>query len=195
MSKEQSLSNYLKKCADPAYSSKVIGGGIIFKKAQAKESWKKRTYYVKDDQKLLYFFYGGKAKPPLGMLDVTSTLLAVGPADDIKKSGAVKTEAVAITISLASESADNNNKHFVFETASEAKKFALMLSYVCKNSNVLVRCCLDDVVLIGIMMHWCCCNADDMVHVILTGDERVSCCSPGVRTDDGLARPGGGLWR
>jgi hypothetical protein len=139
MSKEQSLSDYLKKSADPTYSSKVIGGGIIFKKAQSKESWKKRIYYIKDDKKLLYFYYGGKAKPPLGMLDVTSALLAVGPADNIKKSGAAKTEAVSLIISLANESADNNNKHFVFETVSEAKKFSLMLSHVCKNSNVLVR--------------------------------------------------------
>ena len=139
VSKEQSLADYLKKSADPAYSSKVIGGGIIFKKAQSKESWKKRTYYVKDDKKLLYFYYGGKAKPPLGMLDVTSALLAVGPADNIKKSGALKSEAVSLTLSLAHEAVDNNNKHFVFETVSEAKKFALMLSYTAKNSNVMVR--------------------------------------------------------
>jgi hypothetical protein len=142
MSKEQSLSDYLKKCADPTYASKVIGGGIIFKKAQSKESWKKRTYYIKDDKRLLYFYYGGKAKPPLGMLNVTSALLAVGPADNIKKSGAIRTDAVSITLSLAHEAADNNNKHLVFETSSEAKKFALMLSYTCKNSNVMVRTCV-----------------------------------------------------
>lgn len=138
MSKEQSLVEYLKKSSEPGCSSKVVGGGIIFKKAQSKESWKKRTYHIKDDKKLLYYYYGGKVKPPLGMLDITSALLAVGPADNIKKSGAVKTEAISITVSLANEASDNNNKHFVFETASEAKKFALLLSYTSKNSNVLV---------------------------------------------------------
>jgi len=138
MSKEQALAEYLKKSADPSYASKVIGGGIIFKKAQSKESWKKRTYYIKDDKKLLYFYYGGKAKPPLGMLDVTSSLLSIGPLDNIKKSGAMKDEAVSITTSLAHETTDNNTKHFVFETVSEAKKFALMLAYTCRNSNVAV---------------------------------------------------------
>ena len=138
MSKEQALAEYLKKSADPSYASKVIGGGIIFKKAQSKESWKKRTYYIKDDKKLLYFYYGGKAKPPLGMLDVTSSLLSIGPLDNIKKSGALKDEAVSITTSLAHETPENNTKHFVFETVSEAKKFALMLAYTCRNSNVSV---------------------------------------------------------
>lgn len=138
MSKEQALTDYLKKCADPTYVSKVLGGGIIFKKAQSKESWKKRIYYVKDDKKLLYFFYGGKDKPPLGMLDVTSALLAMGPADNINKSGANKAEAVSISISLASEPADSSTKFFVFETTSEAKKFSLMLAYTSRNSNVLV---------------------------------------------------------
>lgn len=150
-SKEQSISDYLKKCADPAYISKVIGGGIIFKKASSKENWKKRVYYIKDDKKLLYFYYGGKAKPPLGMLDITSALLAEGPADDIKKSGAVKTEAVALTLSLAHEAAESNNKHFVFETASEAKKFALMLSYISKNNNILVR----HIRHLGSKKNWC----------------------------------------
>jgi hypothetical protein len=138
MSKEQALAEYLKKSAEPTYCSKVLGGGIIFKKAQSKDSWKKRTYYIKDDKKLLYFYYGGKAKPPLGMLDVTSSLLSIGPADNVKKSGALKAEAVSITISLANESSDNNSKHLVFETVSEAKKFALMIAYASRNSNVVV---------------------------------------------------------
>ena len=51
MSKEQALAEYLKKSAEPTYCSKVLGGGIIFKKAQSKDSWKKRTYYIKDDKK------------------------------------------------------------------------------------------------------------------------------------------------
>lgn len=137
-SKSQTLTDYLKKCNDPTYSSKVIGGGVLFKKAQSKENWKKRTYYIKDDKKLLYFYYGGKAKPPLGMLDVSSALLAVGPSDNIKKSRAYKADAVSLTLSLANESSDSNTKHFVMETVSEAKKLALMLCYISKDSNIPV---------------------------------------------------------
>ena len=174
VSKEKALAEYLKKCSDPAYTSKVIGGGIIFKKAQSKDSWKKRTYFVKDDKKLLYFYYGGKAKPPLGMLDVTSALLSTGPADNIKKSGATKTEAISLNVSFANEPADSNNKHFVFENSSEAKKFALMLCYCSKNTNVMVR------------------NLVALYHFFVCDDWFPTCT--GLFSNDGVARLGGSMW-